>query len=89
LLKLLLGLRGISGSRIVIYWGGPDHRGTGLANWLYLSIIRALRRNGYAGAEASYVLEDNHLVNGISARLGGVRRKRYAILEKPLGAGMS
>jgi len=88
-LKLLLGLRGISGSRIVIYGVDPDHRGTGLANWLYLSIIRALRRNGYAGAEASYVLEDNHPVNGISARLGGVRRKRYAILEKPLGAGMS
>jgi GNAT superfamily N-acetyltransferase len=80
----LLWRRGsIRGSRIVMYGVHHDHRHSGLATWLYLAIIRALRERGFTGAEASYVLEDNDPVNSISARLGGVCRKRYAILERP------
>jgi len=81
--RLLLRWRSIRGSRIVMYGVHHEHRHHGLATWLYLTIIRALRANGYASAEASYVLEDNRPVNRVSARLGGVCRKRYAILEKP------
>lgn len=86
LLKLLLGWRSITGSRIVIYGVDPEHRGSGLANWLYLTIIRALRSHGFTGAEASYVLADNRPVNSISAKLGGRCHKRYAIFEKSLAA---
>ena len=82
--KLLLGWRSIKGSRIVMYGVDPEHRNSGLGIWLYIAIIETLRRNGFASAEASYVLEDNVAVNGLSKRLGGQCRKRYAIFEKPL-----
>jgi GNAT superfamily N-acetyltransferase len=87
LLKLLLGWRSIRGSRIVMYGVDPDHRGKGLAIWLYVTIIRKLRSRGFTSAEASYVLAENKPVNELSARLGGVCRKKYAIYEKRLEAG--
>lgn len=82
--KLLLRRRSIKGSRIVMYGVDPDHRGRGLAIWLYVTIIRTLRRNGFDGAEASYVLAANKTVNDLAARLGGRCRKRYAIFERSL-----
>jgi len=82
--KLLLRWRSIKGSRIVMYGVDPEHRHRGLAIWLYVTIIRTLRRNGFEGAEASYVLETNQPVNDLSKRLGGQCRKKYAIFQKPL-----
>jgi GNAT superfamily N-acetyltransferase len=81
--RLLAGRRKILWGRIVMYGVLPQYRGTGLAVWLYATIIRALFARGYAGAEASYVLEDNRPVNDISLRVGGTLGKRYAIYGLP------
>lgn len=84
--KLLWRRNAIKGSRIVMYGVDPDHRQTGLAIWLYITIIRTLRDHGFTSAEASYVLANNEPVNVLSQRLGGQCRKRYAIFEKPIAA---
>lgn len=81
--RLLAGRRRLQWARIVMYGVLPQHRGTGLAGWLYVEVIRALRARGFAGAEASYVLEDNRPVNELSRRLGGSLAKRYAIYGLP------
>jgi len=85
--RLLGGRRAIRWGRIVMYGVLPRCRGTGLAGWLYVEVIRALRGRGYLGAEASYVLEDNRPVNDLSRRLGGVLGKSYAIYGLPVDAG--
>ena len=84
LARLLLGWRSIRGSRIVMYGVDPAHRRKGLAIWLYVTIIRELRRRGFRGAEASYVLDENRAVNELSARLAGQCRKKYALYEKAI-----
>ena len=81
--RLLGARRGRTWSRIVMYGVDPAHRGSALAAWLYIAMIRAVEARGLAGTEASYVLDDNAPVNGLSRKLGGVLTKRYALYGVP------
>jgi len=88
-LRLLAARRGRTWSRVVMYGVDPAHRGSALAAWLYIAMIQAVGARGLAGTEASYVLDDNAPVNGLSRKLGGVLTKRYAIYGEPDAGGRS
>jgi GNAT superfamily N-acetyltransferase len=82
--KLLLGLRKIKSVRIIALGVIEGYRKMGIEACFYASFIQAYRRKKYTAAEASWVLEDNHLMNHAIQQMDAVPYKKYRILEKAL-----
>jgi hypothetical protein len=81
LLKLLWHKRHIRQIRVVLLGVREEYRATTAAAALYASLIRAATRLNYAGAECSWVLEDNILMRRAIESLGGTVYKTYRIYE--------
>ena len=83
-LKLLTRKKEINWVRILLLGIIPEYRGRGLDAALYLEIIRNGKAEGFDFGEASWILEDNDMMNRGLETLSGEIYKRYAIYEKSI-----
>lgn len=84
LLKLLLHRRSVRSVRVVLVGTLPEWQRRGVGSLLYREIARRVIAKGYAGAEMSWVLEDNVLMNRAAHLLGGTVHKTYRVYRKAL-----
>ncbi|MBT1704488.1 hypothetical protein [Chryseosolibacter indicus] len=82
--KLLLGLKKIDGLRIIALGVMEGYRKLGIEACFYGNIIEAYRKKNFKHAEASWILEDNELMNRAIQNINGFPYKRYRIFERAL-----
>lgn len=70
--------------RILVLGVNPEYRGRGIDGMLYRETIERAERKGYRFGEASWILEDNDMMNRAVAMMNGQRYKTYRIYEKGL-----
>lgn len=81
LLKILYHKRSIRSLRVLVLGVVEEYRTAGVAAGFYAELFRQAVRLGYNGCEASWILEDNTLMNRSAKALGGKRYKTYRIYE--------
>jgi GNAT superfamily N-acetyltransferase len=84
LLKLLWYRRRIRSVRVILAGASPEWQRRGVGSLLYSEITRRIIAKGYAGAEMSWVLEENLLMNRAATLLGGFVHKTYRVYRKTL-----
>ena len=82
--KLLLGKNKIKGVRVLALGVLEPYRKLGVEAVFYGDIIRQCRAKGIQVAEASWILEQNDLMNSAIRNVNGDPYKRYRIYEKAL-----
>ncbi|MGQ9839931.1 MAG: N-acetyltransferase [Anaerolineae bacterium] len=87
LLKFLWYRRKISRVRLLIMGMVEEHRGRGADAIFYLETAKEALKRGYTHVEASWILENNTMMNRIIERLGGRKYKTYRIYEKRIAQG--
>lgn len=71
--------------RMIVMGVMPEFRRTGLDAALYTEVGRRAYRNGIKYAEASWVLEDNHMmIRGLTQTMLGQHYRTYRLYQKPL-----
>jgi hypothetical protein len=82
---LLFRKKKITRGRILVLGVIPAFRGRGIDAVLYYETgMRMVRDHGYIGGEASWVLEDNEMMNRAATMMNGQIYKRYRIYEKTM-----
>ena len=85
LVRLACRLRKIRTGRLAVLGVLPGYRKRGVAELLIGRTLRSgIDKLEYQGAELSWTLEDNTLVNRMIERVGGKRYKTYRIFQKEL-----
>lgn len=84
LLKLLLLKRKIKGIRIMVLGVVDGYRKMGIEACLYGNIIKSFQEKNLEYAEASWTLDDNHLINKAIEQINGFPYRKYRIFEKSL-----
>lgn len=85
LLKFLWHKRKTTQVRLVIMGMLEEYRGRGADAIFYLETAKEALKRGYKRMEASWILENNTMMNQIIERLGGRKYKTYRVYEKRLG----
>jgi GNAT superfamily N-acetyltransferase len=84
-LRLLFGRKKITRGRILILGVVPGFQRRGIDAVLYHEIgTRMVKGHGYTEGEASWVLEDNVMMNRAAELMGGEIYKRYHLYEKTM-----
>lgn len=83
LIRLFLFRKRIDFIRIVILGVLPEYRTSGIGAVLFYETARRAVENGYPHGEASWVLEDNVMMNRGAALMNADRYKTYRIYELP------
>jgi GNAT superfamily N-acetyltransferase len=84
-LRLRSNLKRIKTARLLALGVLADHRRRGVAEMLILRTFDYGRDQlGYTGAELSWTLEDNQLINRTIDAVGGERYKTYRMFEKAI-----
>ncbi|MBA4144801.1 MAG: hypothetical protein C0523_03475 [Cytophaga sp.] len=84
LFKLLFGLKKIKSVRIIALGVVDKYRKLGIEACFYASFILAYRKKRFTAAEASWVLENNTLMNNALMQMEAIPYKKYRIYEKAL-----
>jgi GNAT superfamily N-acetyltransferase len=84
-LKLLWYQRNIPGLRVWALGVHPEHRRSGVAELLYLAIVKNGLARGMVYGESGWILEDNYLMRQAIEKMGGQRYKTYRVYDKPIG----
>lgn len=84
--KLLLGKRSVRGGRVIALGVKPEHRTAGLFALFVHEIIQRGLDMGVAASEASWVLEDNALMNRPLLAIGATPYRRWRLYEKAVVA---
>ncbi|QEG37066.1 GNAT family protein [Bythopirellula goksoeyrii] len=85
LMRLARRLRKIRTGRLAVLGVIPGYRKRGVAESLIQqTFLSSFKKLDYHGAELSWTLEDNTLVNRMIERVGGRRYKTYRIFQKDL-----
>jgi GNAT superfamily N-acetyltransferase len=85
LIRLACRMRKIRTCRLAVLGVVPGYRKRGVAESLILETMKAgTQKFDYQGAELSWTLEDNTLVNRMIERVGGKQYKTYRIFTKNL-----
>jgi GNAT superfamily N-acetyltransferase len=84
LVRLLLFKKKIDFARIVILGVVPEYLNTGIGGVLFYETARRAVEHGYFHGEASWVLEDNLMMNRGAELLRGERTKTYRLFQMPL-----
>jgi GNAT superfamily N-acetyltransferase len=85
LFKLLRGMKRIQSGRMAILGLLPGYRRRGIAELLILQAFQYGKNTlGYKGAELSWTLEDNDLINRTIESVGAKIYKRYRIYERTI-----
>lgn len=82
--KFLAGKKKINLLRVIIMGVKPEFQKKGIDSVFYLEAIRVGNQKGYKGAEISWVLEDNVMMNQTAVKLGAHVYKTYRIFSKKL-----
>ncbi len=78
-LKLILGMKKITTTRVLTLGVVKDLQTIGLGAVLYLETILRARKLGMAAGEMSWILEDNQAMNSSIAMFGSTLYKKYRI----------
>jgi len=90
LCRFLYRLRRVKTARMLVLGVLEGYRRRGIGELLILkSIDHAMGVIGYRGAELSWTLEDNQVINRTIESVGGQRYKTYRIYGKPLSANVA
>ncbi len=85
LIRLAMRLKKIRTGRLAVLGVVPGYRKRGVAESLIWQTLRtSIDKFDYQGAECSWTLEDNTLVNRMIERVGGKKYKTYRIFSKSL-----
>jgi hypothetical protein len=82
--KLLLGLKKVDYLRVLALGVVDGYRKMGIEACFYSSIILKAREKNIKGAEASWMLEHNDLINRGIENINGKAYKKYRIYEKAI-----
>jgi len=82
--KLLLGLKKINYVRVLALGVVAEYRKAGIEACFYSEIIEQAAAKKMRGGEASWILENNEMMNNGLKKLNATAYKRYRILEKAL-----
>jgi GNAT superfamily N-acetyltransferase len=82
--KLLFGMKKINRIRVLALGVKKEYRKLGIEACFYAAIIRRAADRQMKGAEASWILEHNEMMNKGIESINGKVYKRYRIYEKPL-----
>jgi GNAT superfamily N-acetyltransferase len=82
--KLLTGAKKISLVRILVLGILPEHRGKGIDSVLYYEVIKRGADRGIRRGEASWILEDNTMINRGMELLNAERYKTYRLYDLAL-----
>lgn len=82
--KLLLGKSKVKKIRIILLGVMNDYRRMGIEGIFYAKVISRCKANGISSAEASWVLENNEMMNKGLEKINGEIYKTYRIYELPL-----
>jgi GNAT superfamily N-acetyltransferase len=82
--KLLLGLKKINYVRVLALGVTAEYRKAGIEACFYSEIIEKAAAKKITGGEASWILENNELMNNGLKKLNAEVYKRYRIFEKAL-----
>jgi len=80
--KLLLGLKKINYVRVIALGVNEEFRKAGVEAWFYAEIIQKAIDKKISGGEASWILENNEMMNKGLRNLNATVYKRYRIFEK-------
>jgi GNAT superfamily N-acetyltransferase len=83
-LRLLLHKKKINQVRIVILGVTPEYLNSGIGGLLFYETGVRCVEKGYPVGEASWVLEDNVMMNRGAQLMNGVLTKRYRLYQGPL-----
>jgi GNAT superfamily N-acetyltransferase len=86
LLTLLAGRRRLTSARVLALGVRREHRTRGLLPLFFDELLRRGRRLGVLEGEASWILEDNHLMNRPLRAIGARPYRRWRLYERPLAA---
>jgi GNAT superfamily N-acetyltransferase len=84
LFTILLNKKKINNLRVIIMGVKPEFQKKGIDSVFYLETIKNGNKNGYRGAEISWVLEDNMPMRMTAEKLGAKIYKTYRIYRKAL-----
>jgi GNAT superfamily N-acetyltransferase len=88
LVKFLYHLRQVRTARLLTLGVLSEYRRRGIAELLIMrTAVYAYDVLGYTGAELSWTLEDNDMINRTIEAVGGQRYKTYRIYERELAGG--
>lgn len=81
--RLVLGLKRLKHVRIIAMGVVPECRGRGIVEAMFLRSVDVGLAQGHVTGEASWILEDNRLMQAPILAVGGRVSKRYRIYEAP------
>jgi hypothetical protein len=84
LIRILLLKKRIHFCRVMVLGVLPEYLSTGMGGLLFYELGRRSVEAGYPAGEASWVLEDNVLMNRGAEMMNGVLWKKYRMYQKPL-----
>ena len=82
--KLLLGKKKIDYVRVIALGVNKEYRRVGIEAFFYAEIIQRAMDKKIKGGEASWILEDNEMMNNGLLKMNARVYKRYRILEKAI-----
>jgi len=82
--KLLLGKKSINYVRVIALGVNKEFRKAGIEAFFYADIIQNAINKKLKGGEASWILEDNEMMNKGLLKMNATVYKRYRILEKSI-----
>ena len=82
--KLLFGIKKIKSVRTIIMGVNKEYQFLGLGSIFYIKSIKKALEKGYTGAEMSWILEDNDLMNKAIESIGSKVYKKYRIYKYSL-----
>lgn len=86
-LKLLTGRRALRSGRVMALGVRAEHRTRSVFALFAHELVRRAQAFGATDAEASWILEDNHLMNRPLRAMGGTAYRKWRLYERPLAAG--
>jgi GNAT superfamily N-acetyltransferase len=84
LVRLFLYKKTIDAIRIIVLGVLPEYLNSGIGGLLFYETGRRAVEHGYPHGEASWVLEDNVMMNRGAQLMNGVRTKTYRVYQLPL-----
>lgn len=85
IIKLLTGIKKVTSLRIITLGVIEEYRKLGIESVFYSSFIETREQNKYVNrVEASWILEDNVLMNKGIQDINGKVYKKYRLFEKPI-----
>jgi hypothetical protein len=83
-LKLLTQKKKITWARVITLGIIPEYQKRGLDTVFYYEIVKRAAEQGIFTGEASWILEDNEMMNRGAELMNGIRYKEYRIYEKKI-----